>query len=62
LIFYRDISLYAVSKLKKGGILYFEINSQFGKETLDLVKKQPFDKVELFQDLSGRDRIIRAIL
>jgi len=62
LIFYRVISQYAVNKLKKGGRLYFEINSQLGKETLDLVQQQPFEKVDLFQDLSGRDRIIRAIL
>jgi len=62
LIFYRVISQYAVNKLKKGGRLYFEINSQLGKKTLDLVRQQPFEKVDLFQDLSGRDRIIRAIL
>jgi len=62
LIFYRVISHFAVTNLKKGGSLYFEINSQLGKETLGLVRKQPFEKVELFQDLSGRDRMIRAIL
>ena len=62
LIFYRIISQFAVKNLKKGRGLYFEINSRFGQETLRLIQQRPFDKVSLLQDLSGRDRMIRAIL
>jgi release factor glutamine methyltransferase len=46
--------------LKPGGSLFFEINSQLGKETLELVQSFPFQAVELIQDLSGKDRMIRA--
>lgn len=62
LLFYRSITSIAVNMLRKGGSLYFEINSRFGVETLNLMKEYPFCKVELFQDIFGRDRIIRAIL
>jgi len=61
LIFYRHISLYAAKNLKKGGGLYFEINSHLGKETLQLIKQNGFH-AELFKDLSEKDRMIRAIL
>jgi len=62
LLFYRIISGLALEMLKPGGSLYFEINSYLGKETLELVKTYPFSVVQLFQDISGKDRIIRAIL
>jgi release factor glutamine methyltransferase len=62
LIFYRAIADFAIRELKENGRLYFEISSNLGKETLKLVREYPFDKVELFQDLSGRDRMIRATL
>jgi release factor glutamine methyltransferase len=62
LLFYRSITSIAVKMLRKSGSLYFEINSRFGIETLNLIQKYPFSKVELFQDIFGRDRIIRAIL
>jgi release factor glutamine methyltransferase len=62
LLFYRVISGLAIEMLKPGGILYFEINSYLGKESLELVKTFPFREVQLIQDLSGKDRILRAIL
>lgn len=62
LIFYRIISQYAAKELKKDGGLYFEINSHLGEDTRLLIQNYPFGRVELFQDLSGRDRMIKAIL
>jgi release factor glutamine methyltransferase len=62
LIFYRAITEMAIMMLTKNGGLYFEINSHLGAETQKMIQQYPFSKVELFQDLSGRDRMIRAIL
>lgn len=62
LLFYRVISKLAVEMLKPEGSLYFEINSYLGKQTLELVKTFPFKEVQLIQDISGKDRIIRAKL
>ncbi len=61
LVFYEKITELAAQKLAKGGQLYFEINEQFGAETLELVKKYPFCEVELLQDINGKDRIIKAL-
>lgn len=60
LLFYRTITDLAIGLLKPSGSLYFEINSRFGNETLELIQTYPFKEVVLLQDLSGKDRFIRA--
>lgn len=59
LIFYRKIALIADKILKKGGYLYFEINSLLWKETLNLMEPFNFSKIEVFKDISNRERFIR---
>jgi len=58
LIFYRTIGAFAQKKLTPGGWLLFEINEFFGKETVELLIKQGFQKVELRQDMQGKDRMV----
>ena len=60
LIFYDRIAALAQEKLKHGGFLFFEINERFGKEVLELIVKKGFKHLELRQDLSGKDRIVKA--
>jgi release factor glutamine methyltransferase len=60
LIFYRKITEFAIENLNENGMLYFEINQYLGKETVDLVKSYGFSSVELRQDLSGKDRMLKA--
>jgi len=60
LIFYKKITEYALSHLKKEGVLYFEINQYLGKETVALIKNLGFEAVELRKDMSGNDRMIKA--
>jgi len=60
LIFYKKITEYALRHLKKGGVLYFEINQYLGKETVELIKYLGFKTVELRKDMSGNDRMIKA--
>jgi len=60
LIFYKKITEYALSHLKKDGVLYFEINQYLGKETVALIKDLGFETVELRKDMSGNDRMIKA--
>lgn len=59
LMFYRKIAFIADKILKKGGYLYFEINSLLWKETLNLMESFNFTKVEVFKDISNRERFIR---
>lgn len=62
LIFYRAIGRFALTHLKDSGRLYFEINAAYGKETCDLLAGLGFDGVELYQDVTGRDRFVSAHL
>ena len=60
LLFYRSISQLALRQLKPGGKLYFEINRQYGKATMDLLVELDFTDIELRKDISGYDRMIRG--
>ena len=60
LLFYRCIAVFAQQHLKPKGKLYFEINRQFGKATVDLLTAMGFGNVELRKDISGNDRMVRA--
>ena len=63
LLFYRTIVEQAIGGLlKKGGRLYFEINREHGKETIELITSKGFRQVELYPDISGNDRIVTATL
>ncbi len=61
LLFYRKITQFASLALKEKGMLFFEINRDFGVEIKTLLKKHGFSEVELKQDLSGNNRMIKAI-
>jgi len=61
LLFYRCIAIFAQQHLKPRGKLYFEINRQFGKATVDLLTAMGFGNVELRKDISGNDRMVRGI-
>lgn len=60
LIFYEKITILAEKKLNTGGKLFFEINENFGKETLELVNKYNFKDAILIKDINGKDRIIHT--
>ena len=62
LLFYRKIASYASFTLQKNGLLFFEINENFGKAVVDLLKSKNFTAIELRKDLSGKDRMVRATL
>ena len=60
LVFYKAIADFAKKHLNDGGLLFFEINESFGRETMELLRDKSFKNIELRQDMSGRDRMIRA--
>ena len=59
LLFYRAISEFAKTRLKRGGRVYVEINEQLGKETMREFDKW-FTETELRKDINGRYRMIKA--
>jgi release factor glutamine methyltransferase len=62
LLFYRKIALFAQKYLSQNGKLYFEINRAAGKATVELLTELGFQQIELRKDISGNDRMIKAIL
>ena len=62
LIFYKAIADFALEKLSKDGLLFFEINESYGNETVEMLKMKQFKQVALRKDMSGRDRMIKASL
>lgn len=62
LLFYRKIAEKGKVALKPGGKLYFEIHENYGKEVQNLLLKTGYSKVQIIQDLNGKDRIVKALL
>jgi release factor glutamine methyltransferase len=62
LIFYKAIADFALSNLTPNGLLFFEINERYGQETVKLLKDKGFISTELRKDMSGRDRMIKAMI
>ncbi|CAM1340586.1 peptide chain release factor N(5)-glutamine methyltransferase [Tenacibaculum aestuarii] len=60
LIFYKKIADLAIKSLTKNGLLFFEINQYLGSETIEMLKRKGFTKVELRKDLFGNNRMIKA--
>ena len=60
LIFYKAIADFALKNLNKDGFLFFEINESLGSETVEMFKNKGFKNIELRQDMSGRDRMIKG--
>ena len=61
LLFYRAIARFASTVLKPGGQLYFEINRQFGQETLNMIQQESTLQPTLRKDISQNDRMIMAV-
>ncbi|MES2807627.1 MAG: peptide chain release factor N(5)-glutamine methyltransferase [Bacteroidota bacterium] len=59
-IFYKAIADFALDNLNDKGLLFFEINESLGAETVALLEDKRFKNVELRQDMSGRDRMVKA--
>ena len=58
--FYRRIGELSGSLLKKGGMLFFEINERFGNETVAMLEGLGFTDCKVLQDLFGKERMVLA--
>lgn len=61
LVFYDKITDFAITNLKTGGTLYFEINQNLAQETTQLIEEKGFE-VSLLKDLNDNFRMIKAQL
>lgn len=60
LMYYEAIVQFSCEMLNPGGDLYFEINERFGSQMIELLKEGGFEKIEIRNDIHGRDRMIRG--
>jgi release factor glutamine methyltransferase len=60
LIFYKKIAELAFISLSKNGLLFFEINEQFGQETVVMLSSIGFVDIKLKKDINDKDRMIKA--
>jgi release factor glutamine methyltransferase len=60
LIFYKAIADFASENLEPGGLLFFEINESYGEQIVELLNSKSFKNIELKNDISGRDRMIKG--
>jgi len=61
LVFYRTIADFALEKLRPGGVLFFECNEFNAAEVAMLLSEKGFQDVVLKKDISGSDRMVRAL-
>ena len=62
LLFYQKIAEFGKISLNKNGSVYFEINTLFGKETVNMLEKTGYNDIVLKKDISGKDRMAYAQL
>jgi len=60
LIFYRRIAELGRKHLANDGLLFFEINEEYGQEILEILTGKGYTDTQLRRDLNGRDRMIKA--
>jgi release factor glutamine methyltransferase len=60
LIFYESIADFAQKHLNTEGYLFFECNEYNAQDVKSMLKKRQFRDIVLTQDMSGKDRMIRA--
>jgi release factor glutamine methyltransferase len=60
LIFYKKIAQLAFESLNENGKLFFEINEQFGADTIAMLTEIGFVDIELKKDINDKDRMVKA--
>ena len=60
LLFYSRIAEMGTKILNKNGKIYFEIHEEYGDQIVNLLSDLNYSNVLLYQDLQGKDRIVKA--
>jgi release factor glutamine methyltransferase len=62
LFFYHKLAELGVEKLVKGGRIYFEGSEFHLRQVLHLLKDFGYSKLELFDDMQGKNRMVTGLL
>jgi release factor glutamine methyltransferase len=61
LVFYREIGLKALSWLRPGGALYFEVHESYAAGVCELMRSQGFSGVECRADINDKPRMVKCL-
>ncbi|MDD2797101.1 MAG: peptide chain release factor N(5)-glutamine methyltransferase [Bacteroidales bacterium] len=61
LMFYSKIVSLSSQLLRKGGLLYFEINAAYGSQTADLLRNNGYQSVVILKDIFGKERFVKGV-
>lgn len=62
LLFYRAITQIAIQQLSPNGLLFFELHEDYAIATKEMIETTgAFSSVEIRQDLSGKNRMLKAV-
>jgi release factor glutamine methyltransferase len=62
LLFYREISKFAISHLNEHGRLFFEINENYAQETKQIIQSIGLKNIEIKKDFYNKNRMIKACI
>lgn len=62
LMYYESIVSYALSHLMPNGKIYFETHKSFARDVAVLLRHKGFKEVIIRTDISGNERMVRAVL
>jgi release factor glutamine methyltransferase len=60
LFFYEVIADFGIKNLTPDGLLFFEINSLYGNEIIEMLNKKNYTNIKLHNDLNNKPRMILA--
>lgn len=60
LIFYKAVAEFSRLHLTPDGACYVEINERFGQDTRRVFEERGFRQIQVYKDIHGKDRSIRA--
>jgi release factor glutamine methyltransferase len=62
LLFYEKIAAFGNTHLMPGGCIFVEMHYQYAKETKQLFEETGYENVEIRKDISGNERMLKAVM
>ena len=62
LVFYKAVADFGRTHLTEGGACYVEINERFGDDTRRVFQERGYGHVQVYKDIHGKDRFVKATI
>lgn len=61
LLFYKAVADFGQQHLNVGGACFVEINERFGPQTQQVFEERNYHNVQIFKDIHGKERFVKAV-